>query len=84
VKALTSEVIEELASQRNVRRIAVENFLGTMPEDIGAAGNLVNLMQDALSYNWGKATVDAIVAGICLAFDYRLPLRSPQRRAKGC
>ena len=39
-RQLTGEEIERLASQTGVRRIAVENFLGTLDPTIGARQGL--------------------------------------------
>lgn len=72
-RALTPDEIEKLASRRGVRRIAVENFLGTLPLEIGYEGNMTNLYQDAAAYRWNSATVDAIAKGIRMAYGMSAP-----------
>lgn len=68
-KHLTKEQLEKLASRKNVRRVAVENFLSSLPLDehgpYGARGNAeANLSSDAQAYGWNSATVRAIRDGI--------------------
>lgn len=71
MRRLTSTEIEKLASRKDVRRIAVENFLGTM-------GGLTewearaNLGLDARLYKWNTATRRAIEMGIRLAVKSKL------------
>ena len=67
MRALTSAEIESLASRPKVRRIAVENFLFSLPLDIGTLGCYRNLANDALAYGWNQATIGAIRDGIRLA-----------------
>jgi hypothetical protein len=67
-RRLTHEEIDKLASGPKVRRIAVENFLGTLPLGIGEEGNMINLDSDARSYGWNSQTRRAIERGIRLAF----------------
>ncbi len=67
-RELTSAEIDALASRQGVRRIAVENFLGTLDLSIGAYGNRRNLYQDAAAYRWNAATQNAIARGIEKAF----------------
>lgn len=68
LRALTSAEIEKLASRKGVKRIAVENFLGSMhygdatPRDV-----YHNIQADAKSYGWNAATRKAIEAGLKLA-----------------
>jgi len=61
---LTTERIEQLASRRGVKAVAVRNFLFT----VGVNQNLIvayaNLEYDARSYRWNAATVNAIRTGI--------------------
>jgi len=72
---LTHEEIEKYASPKGVKRIAVENFLGTIDtEHDSAAGCLWNCSMDAGLYRWNRATVMAIEAGIQALFD-KLPSR---------
>ena len=68
MKYLTVSEIEKLASRSGVKRIAVENFLMTLHESSGEAGNLYNLKSDARVYGWNARTVAAIKAGIKAAF----------------
>ena len=65
MRDLTGPEIEALASPKGVKRVAVENFLGTMGADRTAA--LMNMNADARSYRWNRDTVRAILDGIRLA-----------------
>ena len=67
---LTPEKITELASRKGVRKIAVENFLGTLGNEgpAGERGALRNMYDDARSYKWNCATQSAIERGIKLYF----------------
>lgn len=67
-RELTTTEIEKLASGKNVRRIAVENFLSSMDVSEVSYGNIANCQQDALSYKWNRETVAAIREGIRLAY----------------
>jgi hypothetical protein len=67
MRNLTDAEIEQLAARQGVRRIAVENFLGTLDTSVGPSGNKRNLWADAQSYKWNAATVAAIQSGIALA-----------------
>ena len=63
VKKLPIEKITELAARKNVKKIAVENFLASVdgqPYD-NAMGNLEI---DAQAYGWNAATQKAIRDGI--------------------
>ena len=62
--------IEELASKKGVRKIAVENFLMTLPtEDENAEWNAyMNLDMDSRLYKWNSATLKAIKSGIKKTF----------------
>jgi hypothetical protein len=68
MQPLIDEQIEKLASKAGVKRTAVENFLGTLYAPAGRAGSLRNLYDDAASYKWNSATIEAIRAGVKLAF----------------
>jgi hypothetical protein len=57
-------LIESLASLPGVKRIAVENFLGSLSPDESLSDALKNLCLDARSYKWNAATVKAITQGI--------------------
>jgi hypothetical protein len=67
MRELTSAEVEKFASQKGVKRIAVENFLSTLDTSIGVTGNTMNAQMDARMYKWNTATVRAIEAGIRLA-----------------
>ena len=57
--------IKKMAERKGVRKIAVENFLGTMGEDEECA--VVNLAMDRGLYGWDSKTVGAIMDGISKA-----------------
>lgn len=65
---ITREQIETLASRNGVRRIAVENFLGTLGLEGSALAAKLNLRQDARDYKWNAATQSAIARGIDLFY----------------
>jgi hypothetical protein len=71
---ITREQIHSLASGAGVRKIAVENFLGTI-EGVSKLEASMNLAQDARDYKWNAATRAAITRGIELHF------ASSQRRS---
>jgi hypothetical protein len=60
---LTATIIEKLASGKNVKKIAVENFLGSLG-DMTYQDALANVECDARSYKWSKETVAAIRKGL--------------------
>jgi hypothetical protein len=64
LRQLTKEEINYLASRKNVKVIAVENFL----MDVTSNGNICdaysNLELDARLYKWNASTVKAIQDGI--------------------
>ena len=68
VGMITREQIETLASRNGVRRIAVENFLGTLGLEGSALAAKLNLRQDARDYKWNAATQSAIARGIDLFY----------------
>jgi hypothetical protein len=68
MRELTAAQIEKLASRAGVRRVAVENFLGTLDPASGSSGNFRNLWSDQEVYRWNASTVRAIEKGIDLAF----------------
>ena len=68
MRDLTSEEIEKFATRKGVRRIAVENFLGSLGNADNKGDEMRNLYADAASYKWNSATVSAIRAGINLAY----------------
>lgn len=68
MRKLLSEEIEKLAARPKVKRIAVENFLCSLPLEIGWANNLKNLDTDAKIYRWTRQTHKAIKDGIAMAY----------------
>lgn len=62
---LTSAEIAELASKKGVKKIAVENFLSTMGDNLEQA--MDNLFLDLSLYKWSHQTFKAIYQGIKLA-----------------
>ena len=67
-RELTNKEIEALASAPKVRRIAVENALGTMGTSLTQWEQEGNLRMDADMYGWNAPTVRAIRKGIALAY----------------
>jgi len=65
MRKLSLVEIEGFASRSKVKRIAVENFLMSMGEDVGVAFG--NLEFDTKLYHWNRKTVNAIGDGIVLA-----------------
>lgn len=66
---LTKETIQELAARPGVKKVAVENFLGTLGTmTLGNA--LDNLASDAQAYGWSAETIAAIFEGIHDHFGY--------------
>jgi hypothetical protein len=57
---LTPKRIRELSTRRNVKQIAVENFLSTLHLDDDRSSTIDNLYMDAKTYKWNAATVMAI------------------------
>lgn len=68
-KPLTSEEIEKYASRKGVKKIAVENFLGTLGGAGSMGGELANLYADTQAYKWNSATVKVIESGIKKAYN---------------
>lgn len=67
LRKLTADEIEKFAARKDVRRVAVENFLGTVHNNENAPTARANLYYDADLYKWNHATIKAIEAGINLA-----------------
>lgn len=67
MRRLTDQEIETLASRKNVKRIAVENFLMSFPTDLAIMYQIANLENDARSYGWNADTKRAIRDGLDLA-----------------
>jgi len=65
LKRLTFEEIKQFADREKVRKIAVENFLMTLPDSERVA--LANLEYDRRLYKWNVETVRAIRDGIKFA-----------------
>ena len=65
--ALTAEQIEKLASRKGVKRIPVENFLGSL-DGSNFLDALANLNMDSRLYGWNAATIKALQDGITLTF----------------
>lgn len=61
--AITAAKIAELASRPDVKKIAVENFLGTL-DDMTYEEAVLNCETDARSYRWNHATRGAIREGL--------------------
>jgi hypothetical protein len=68
MRDLTDKEIEELASRRGVKRIAVENFLSTLGSTGSKLNEIRNLYMDAGSYRWNTETQVAILEGIELVY----------------
>lgn len=66
MRALTESEIGVLAQRKGVRRLAVENFLGTMA-GLDRHQAMWNLALDQRSYSWNMPTFVAIMDGIKLA-----------------
>lgn len=64
MRSLTPSEIEKFASVKGVKRIAVENFLSSIDNDIGVMGNTMNAQMDARMYKWNTVTIRTIEAGI--------------------
>lgn len=67
MRRLTTEEIEKFASRKGVRKIAVENFLGTLTANPNRYCAVQNVYLDQSLYRWNSATVKAILDGIDLA-----------------
>lgn len=67
-RKLTTDEIKGLASRNNVKRIAVENFLSTVTLNPNRSAAIGNAFADAKVYGWSRATLQAILTGIDLAF----------------
>ena len=60
---LTATRINELASGKNVKRVAIENFLSSLG-DMTYQEAVANCELDARSYRWNHETTAAIRIGI--------------------
>ena len=65
---LTADQVKELAHMPGARRIAVENFLGSMDMADPKMIHLANCELDAGLYRWNRATRGAIRRGIQMAY----------------
>lgn len=61
-------IIATLAGQPKARRIAVNNFLSSIDMTMPIAFHLMNLEDDAQSYQWNPETVNAIKRGLFILF----------------
>lgn len=68
MRKLTNAEINKLANRKNVKSVAVENFLMSMPDTITIYEQKVNAHVDASLYNWNAVTLKAILNGIDLAY----------------
>ena len=59
---LTKERIQKLANGKNVKTIAVENFLYSLSGN--KSNDYENMQMDARLYKWNAPTVQAISKGI--------------------
>ena len=75
MRELRDSEIAELATRPGVKKMAVENFLFSMPDNITAHGQRANAMMDAKLYRWNAATLDAIMSGIAMAYTVSLARR---------
>lgn len=60
---ITATRIEKLAKGKNVKTVAVQNFLGTLG-DMTYQEAIANVEMDARSYRWSRETVAALRKGI--------------------
>jgi len=67
-EVLNNKTIEKLANRKNAKKIAVENFLGTINSEMTEGDCYANLSLDTKLYEWNSATVNAIRRGINLLF----------------
>lgn len=68
MRKLTNAEIDKLANRKNVKSVAVENFLMSMPDTITISEQKANAHMDASLYNWNNVTLNAILKGIDLAY----------------
>jgi len=67
LRELKVEEIKKFSSRKGVKKIAVENFLLSVHNNVTKSVALDNLFYDAKIYKWNAATVKAILDGINLA-----------------
>lgn len=68
MRKLTNVEINKLANRKNVKAVAVENFLMSIPDTITISEQKANAHMDASLYNWNNVTLNAILKGIDLAY----------------
>jgi len=68
MRRLIDTEIAKLANRKNVKSVAVENFLMSMPDTITIYEQKANAHMDASLYNWNAVTLKAILNGIDLAY----------------
>ena len=73
MEGLTIKEIEQFASLKGAKRIAVENFLGTLENNETKTDAMINLRADANSYHWNEPTYNAIRKGIHYACRNGIP-----------
>lgn len=59
-----AKIISDLASRPKVKKIAVENFLNSLPMDTPKHIDIMNMLSDAACYGWNTETKAAIRDGI--------------------
>jgi len=67
-RELTNYEIDFLSHRKGVETTVVENFLTTMPLEIGPIHNRANAFKKMALYKWNKPTFDAVLLGIDIAF----------------
>ena len=68
MRNLTDDEIATFAARKGAKKIAVENFLMSMPATITSGEQKANARMDASLYTWNAATLNAILKGIDLAY----------------
>ena len=56
--------VKKFASRPGIRRVAVENFLDSMPLELGMAANQLNCARDSVVYKLNCPTISALLDGI--------------------
>ena len=67
-RELDSGEIRALATGADVKRVAVENFLGTIDVELELDAHVDNMHLDAALYRWNRATQNAILRGLLIAY----------------
>jgi len=66
--ALSAGTIDNFASRPGIKRVAVENFLMSA-HGLSKSDAFSNAKQDAKSYRWNDATLEAIIEAIAQSQD---------------